>query len=91
MSETSLDVGPLSDFPEDGLTKVTIEGQDVVVIRQGGEVFAVPDRYPLHDGELLDGKIKCMHHGARTRSTRCTTASCSTARSSACITVRPSI
>jgi 3-phenylpropionate/trans-cinnamate dioxygenase ferredoxin subunit len=32
-------------------------------------VYAVPDRcshakYPLHDGELLDGKIKCSHHGA---------------------------
>lgn len=69
MSETSHDVGSLSDFPEDGLTKVTIEGQDVVVIRQGGDVFAVPDRcthakYPLSDGELLDGKIKCAHHGA---------------------------
>jgi 3-phenylpropionate/trans-cinnamate dioxygenase ferredoxin subunit len=69
VTETKHDVGPLSDFAEDALTKVTVDGQDVVVIRQGGEVFAVPDRcthakYPLHDGELLDGKIKCSHHGA---------------------------
>ena len=69
MTETKHDVGPLSEFAEDSLTKVTVDGQDVVVIRQDGEVFAVPDRcthakYPLHDGELLDGKIKCTHHGA---------------------------
>ena len=69
MTETKHDVGPLSEFAEDSLTKVTVDGQDVVVIRQDGEVFAVPDRcthakYPLHDGELLDGKIKCAHHGA---------------------------
>jgi 3-phenylpropionate/trans-cinnamate dioxygenase ferredoxin subunit len=69
VTETKHDVGPLSEFAEDSLTKVTVDGQDVVVIRQDGEVFAVPDRcthakYPLHDGELLDGKIKCAHHGA---------------------------
>lgn len=69
MTETRYDVGPETDFAEDALTKVTIEDQDVVIVRQGGEVFAVPDRcthakFPLHDGELLDGKIKCIHHGA---------------------------
>lgn len=69
MTESRHDVGALADFAEDALTKVTVEGQDVVVIRQGAEVYAVPDRcthakYPLHDGELLDGKIKCVHHGA---------------------------
>jgi 3-phenylpropionate/trans-cinnamate dioxygenase ferredoxin subunit len=41
----------------------------VIVIRQGGEFFALPDRcthqrYPLNDGELLEGKIRCVHHGA---------------------------
>jgi 3-phenylpropionate/trans-cinnamate dioxygenase ferredoxin subunit len=69
VTQSRHDVGALADFAEDSLTKVTVEGQDVVVIRQGGEVYAVPDRcthakYPLHDGELLDGKIKCVHHGA---------------------------
>lgn len=69
MTETRYDVGPETDFAEDSLTKVTIQDQDVVIVRQGGEVFAVPDRcthakFPLHDGELLDGKIKCVHHGA---------------------------
>jgi 3-phenylpropionate/trans-cinnamate dioxygenase ferredoxin subunit len=69
VTETRHDVGPETDFAEDSITAVTVEDQDVIVIRQGGEVFALPDRcthakYPLHDGELLDGKIKCVHHGA---------------------------
>lgn len=69
MTETRLRVGPVEDFDEGSLTAVTIGNQPVVVVRQNGEFYAVPDRcthakFPLHDGELLDGKIKCMHHGA---------------------------
>lgn len=69
MTETLHDVGAVEDFAEGTLTRVTIRDQDVVVVRQDGEFFAVPDRctharYPLHDGELLPGKIKCVHHGA---------------------------
>ena len=68
-TETTHDVGAEADFAEGSLTKVTIGGQDVVVARQDGAFYAVPDRcthqrYPLHDGELLPGKIKCIHHGA---------------------------
>ena len=69
MTETRHDVGAETDFPEGALTKVTIEGRDVVIARQDGRVYAVPDRcthakFPLSDGELLPGKIKCIHHGA---------------------------
>ncbi len=69
MSETRYDVGSASEFGEDSITAVTVEDQELVVIRQEGRVYAVPDRcthakYPLHDGELLDGKIRCVHHGA---------------------------
>lgn len=69
MTETRLRVGAVEDFEEGSMTAVTIGNQPVVVLRQGGEFFAVPDRcthaaFPLHDGELLDGKIKCIHHGA---------------------------
>lgn len=69
MTETRLRVGPVDDFAEGSLTAVTIGNQPVVVIRQAGAFYAVPDRcthakFPLHDGELLDGKIKCVHHGA---------------------------
>ena len=66
---TRTDVGAVDDFPEDGITALQVEGRDVVLIRQGDEFFALPDRctharYPLNDAELLEGKIKCAHHGA---------------------------
>lgn len=69
MTETRYDVGPASEFGEDSITAVTVDDQELVVIRQDGRVYALPDRcthakYPLHDGELLDGKIRCVHHGA---------------------------
>lgn len=69
MTEARYDVGSVTEFGEDSITAVQVEDQEVVVIRQGGRVYAVPDRcthakYPLHDGELLDGKIRCVHHGA---------------------------
>jgi nitrite reductase/ring-hydroxylating ferredoxin subunit len=63
------DVGAVEEFPEDSITARVVGDNEIVVIRQGGEFFAMPDRcthqrYPLNDGELLDGKIKCVHHGA---------------------------
>lgn len=66
---TRTDVGAVEDFDEDSVTGLVVEGREVVLIRQGGEFFALPDRctharYPLNDAELLDGKIKCAHHGA---------------------------
>jgi len=65
----AVDVGASEEFPEGSITARTVGDTDVVVIRQGGELFVLPDRcthqrYPLNDGELLDGKIKCVHHGA---------------------------
>ena len=69
VTETRHDVGAVEDFAEGSLTRVTIGTQDVVVAVQEGAYYAVPDRcthqkFPLHDGELLPGKIKCIHHGA---------------------------
>lgn len=63
------DVGCESEFPEESITARRVGDTDIVVIRQGGEFFALPDRcthqrYPLNDGELLEGKIRCIHHGA---------------------------
>lgn len=69
VSESSYDVGSVNDFPEGSITGCLVADTEIVVIRQGGEFFALPDRcthqrYPLHDGELLEGKIRCIHHGA---------------------------
>jgi 3-phenylpropionate/trans-cinnamate dioxygenase ferredoxin subunit len=69
VTATRHDVGAVAEFPEDALTPVVVDGQEIVVVRQNGRVYAMPDRcthakYPLQDGELLDGKIRCVHHGA---------------------------
>lgn len=69
MSAARHDVGPESAFLEGTLTPVSAGGVEVVVVRDAGALYAVPDRcthakFPLHDGELVDGKIRCIHHGA---------------------------
>lgn len=69
VAEATFDVGAVDDFPDDTITALTLGDADVVLIRQGGAFFALPDRctharFPLHDGVLLDGKIQCAHHGA---------------------------
>lgn len=63
------DVGPAESYGEETITARRLGATEVIVIRQGGEFFAMPDRcthqrYPLNDGELLEGKIRCVHHGA---------------------------
>ena len=68
-SETRHDVGAETEFAEGSITKVTVQDRDLVIVKQDGRVYAMPDRcthakYPLHDGELEPGKIKCIHHGA---------------------------
>jgi 3-phenylpropionate/trans-cinnamate dioxygenase ferredoxin subunit len=63
------DAGPADTYADETITARQLGDAEVVVIRQGGEFFALPDRcthqrYPLNDGELLEGKIRCVHHGA---------------------------
>ena len=67
---TQHDVGPADAFAEDTITAVTVDDRELVIVRQDGRVYAMPDRCthakkPLHDGELdVPGKITCIHHGA---------------------------
>lgn len=68
-TESAFDIGAVEEFPEGSITARTVAETDIIVVCQGGEFFAMPDRcthqrYPLHDGELLDGRIRCVHHGA---------------------------
>lgn len=64
------DVGPVDAFPEDSITAFTLGEDAVIVIKDSGSFYALPDRctharYPLSDGELTgDGRIRCTHHGA---------------------------
>ncbi len=62
-------VAKVSDFSENTMDVFEVNGNYVVVIYQSGKFYAVPDqcthaKFPLHDGEILEGKIKCIHHGA---------------------------
>ena len=63
------DCGTPEQFAEDSITPLVIAGTEIVLIKQEGEFYALPDqcthqRYPLSDGEMLPGKIRCVHHGA---------------------------
>lgn len=69
MVQEKVRVGAVTDFADDSMTPVEIGGRDVLVVRQGGAFYALEDRCThdngiLHDGELLEGKVKCMRHGA---------------------------
>jgi nitrite reductase/ring-hydroxylating ferredoxin subunit/uncharacterized membrane protein len=46
-----------------------VEGVPVMLLRQGGQVFALSDRCahrggPLHEGEISDGCVTCPWHGS---------------------------
>jgi nitrite reductase/ring-hydroxylating ferredoxin subunit len=46
-----------------------VDGVDVLVVRHGGELFALSDRCahrggPLHEGEIADGCVTCPWHGS---------------------------
>lgn len=69
MTETIFAVGPTSAFPENSMTPVDINGESVLIIHQKGEFYAMKNEcthqaYPLSDGRLLDGAVKCDWHGA---------------------------
>ena len=66
------DVAADADLLEGGLHAGSAGGEDVVVARVGGELFALADRCshrggPLHEGKLLDGCVECPWHATRFR------------------------
>ena len=70
MTETFVDVGAVTDFPEDTMQPLEVAGEAVLLVHQNGQFYALADRcthreYPLHTGELLDGAVKCEWHGAK--------------------------
>lgn len=69
MPTERFEVGSVDDFADDSLTPLKVGEHEIVLVKQGGAFYALPDRcthakYPLHDGELLDGALKCSYHGA---------------------------
>ena len=70
MSDGFCRVAHVDDIPDSGLLGVEVEGVKVVLARQDDEVFALHDEctheeFPLSDGELHDGEVECILHGAR--------------------------
>jgi nitrite reductase/ring-hydroxylating ferredoxin subunit len=63
------DVLAESELAEGEPRCVTVDEVDVLVVRQGGELFALSNRCahrggPLHDGEVADGCVTCPWHGS---------------------------
>jgi 3-phenylpropionate/trans-cinnamate dioxygenase ferredoxin component len=59
----------LSDLPAEGAIGVDIGDVPVVVIRAGGEVFALYDvcsheEVPLSEGDIYDCTVECYLHGS---------------------------
>jgi len=66
---TGHDIGPLSDIPAGGCLAVTVAGRDIVVVRDGNEIFALENRcshadVALSEGDVADGTIECWLHGS---------------------------
>ncbi|MSR22108.1 MAG: non-heme iron oxygenase ferredoxin subunit [Gemmatimonadetes bacterium] len=64
-------VADVADCAEDGcLRAVRGNGEAIVLARWEGEFFALEDccshqDFPLSDGELENGRIECVFHGAK--------------------------
>ncbi len=70
MTTASLEVGSVADFPDNSMHPFQIGGKPVLLVHQKGEFYALEDRCThdngiLHDGELLEGAVKCERHGAK--------------------------
>ncbi len=60
----------LSELSESKPRLVEVDGEDIVLVRQGDEVFALSDicshaDVSLSAGDVVDGAIECWLHGSR--------------------------
>ena len=60
----------ISELTQDKPHLVQVAGEDIVLVRQGEEVFALSDfcshaEVSLSTGEVADGAIECWLHGSR--------------------------
>lgn len=66
------DAAALADLADDGLLRVAVSGQQVVLVRAGGDLYAMGatcSHYggPLDDGSVEDGCVVCPWHGSHFR------------------------
>lgn len=62
-------VAALDECAPDALLRVEAAGEEIVLARVDGDVYALEDRcshqdYPLSDGELDGTRLECLYHGA---------------------------
>jgi 3-phenylpropionate/trans-cinnamate dioxygenase ferredoxin subunit len=67
---TAQPVCRISELTQDKPHLVQVAGEDIVLVRQGEEVFALSDfcshaEVSLSTGEVADGAIECWLHGSR--------------------------
>jgi 3-phenylpropionate/trans-cinnamate dioxygenase ferredoxin subunit len=60
----------LTDVPEEGAIRVSLDGKPICIARSQGEVFAISDicshaDVALSEGDVEDGTIECWLHGSR--------------------------
>jgi len=66
-----VEVATLADCAGNGCVHaVTAEGEKLVLVKWESEIFALEDRcshqdFPLSDGDVEDGELECIFHGAR--------------------------
>ena len=63
-------VAQLEDVPENALVPIELDGVSVVLANSEGEILALHNQcsheeYPLSEGELVNGQVECLLHGAR--------------------------
>jgi nitrite reductase/ring-hydroxylating ferredoxin subunit/uncharacterized membrane protein len=68
--EGSVEVGSSTEFPEGELRRVDAQGMPVLMVRRGGQLFAISDTCshaggPLNEGALDGVVVTCPWHGSR--------------------------
>ena len=63
-------VAKLEDVPENGLFGVELDGVGIMLANSDGEILALHnecshEEFPLSDGEIVNGQVECLLHGAR--------------------------
>lgn len=63
-------VAQLEDVPENALLGVELEGNSIMLANSEGEILALHnecshEEFPLSDGEIVNGQVECLLHGAR--------------------------
>lgn len=65
-----VEAAQLADVPEGGVLAVEIDGQEIALVRDGDDVYAIRDEcshasIPLSEGDVEGCEIECWLHGSR--------------------------